>query len=375
MTAVSSILSKDIQNKLKKADEIWIAVGLLNNRGLQLILDAVPKNCKLNFIVGINLPTDPKALSKLLSLKGKRRITTKILTEDFFHPKVYVVKSVKQLTAFVGSANCTIGGFEENIEMSLVTKDKKVCNKLIHWFDKVLVPRSQLLTADFIKDYKPKYDNRIKRRKKEKEEIDELIENEQIKSQANFKARAKLLSALKAIRRSKDYPQNKLYRQRVIRDLRKCLDYPNFKNIDLDTFFSIKELGTIDRRIVKSQILANRRKFTKLMQRVCDEEIPIEVRIDEALQGKLSIKNIGKGFISKVLVAHNAKKYYLHNDLFASRLRPFGLELPRGLSFGEKYKLTRDILKDVMKETNIDDYATLDHCIWRIKEYNNTNFK
>jgi len=368
MTSISLKLSHDLKTELKKADEIWVAVGLLNISGLQFILETITKTCKLNFVVGIDLPTDPKALSKLLSLKGKRTITAKILTDEFFHPKVYIIKSSRQLTAFVGSANCTMGGLEDNIEMSIGTKDDVVCKKLVEWFEKNLLPNSQPLTADFIKDYKPKYDNRIKRRKKEKEEIGELKEKEQIKLQANLKARAKFIFELKRIRKSKDYSQNKIYRQRVVRDLRKCLDYPNFRNIDLDTFFSIKELGTIDRRMVKSQILANRKKFTDLMKFICNEGIPIEERIDEGLQGKLSIKNIGKGFISKVLVAHNPKKYFLHNDLFTSRLRPFGLVLPRGLSLGEKYELTRDILKEIMKETNIEDFATLDQCIWMINE-------
>ena len=88
----------------------------------------------------------------------------------------------------------------------------------------------------------------------------------------------------------------------------------------------------------------------------------------EALDGKFSIENVGKGFISKVLVAHNPKKYYLHNDAFVDRLqRPFGLEYPKGLSFGEKYELTISILKEIMKETGFEDFATLDRYIWNIE--------
>jgi len=368
MTLISSCLSNDLKTELKKANEIWIAAGLLNNKGLEFILHAIPETCTLNFIVGIDLPTDPKALSKLLSLKGKRAITAKILTERFFHPKVYIIKSVRRLTAFVGSANCTMGGLEDNIEMSIGIKDNVVCKNLVDWFEKNLLPKSQPLTTDFIKDYKPKYDNRIKRRKKEKEEICALKEKEQNKLHANIKARSKFIAELKKIRKSNDYLQNKQYRQIVVRDLRKCLDYPNFKKLDLKTFFSIKELGTIVPIRVKAKILASRKKFTELMKFVCNEQIELKTRIDEGLKGKQSIENIGEGFISKVLVTHNPKKYYLHNKVFTERLRPFGLVLPRGLSFGEKYEITRDVLKEIMKETNIDDFATLDHCLWMIKD-------
>jgi hypothetical protein len=42
--------------------------------------------------------------------------------------------------------------------------------------------------------------------------------------------------------------------------------------------------------------------------------------------------------------------------------------LPRGLSFGGKYELTRDTLKEIMNVTNIDNFATLDLCIWSIND-------
>src|ERR1017187_6690948 len=368
MTSISLRLSHDLKAELKKAEEIWVAVGLLNMGGLQFILETISKTCKLNFVVGIDLPTDPRALSKLLSLKGKRTITTKILTEEFFHPKVYIIKSGRQLMAFVGSANCTKGGLEDNIEMSIATKDKIVCKELIEWFTENLLTNSQPLTADFIKDYTPKYNNRIKRKKKEEKEIGELKENDQIKLQANLKAKAKFISALVKIRKTKDYVQYKISRQTIVKKLRRCLDYPNFKKIDLKTFFSIKELGTIVPIRVKGNILANTKKFTELMRFICNEDIPVKTRIDEALIGELSIENIGVGFITKVLVTHNPKKYYLHNEVFTDRLKPFGLVLPRGLSFGEKYELTRDILKEIMEIAKIEDFATLDECLWSIKD-------
>ncbi len=368
MTIISHKLSTDLKSELKNAEEIWVAVGLLNHAGLDFILKALPTTCKLNFIVGIDLPTDPKALSKLLSLKGKRLIKANVLTKEFFHPKVYIIKSGRQLTAFVGSANCTNGGLSKNIEISIETKENIICNELLDWFEKTLIPASQPLTFDFISEYKPNYENRLKRRKKEQEEIDDLKEKEQTKLQANIKLKAKFIAELKRNRKAIDYIQNRQERQRIIRELRKSLDYPNFKKLDLKTFFSIKELGTIVPIRVKGKILANPKKFTELMKYICDDSIPIKTRIDEALTGRLSIENVGRGFISKVLVAHNPKKYYLHNDAFVDKLqRPFGLQLPRGLSFGVKYELTRDILQEIIKITNFDDFATLDRYIWNIE--------
>jgi hypothetical protein len=368
MTTISHKLSSDLKSQLKNADELWVAVALLNLKGLDLILQALPKPCKLNFVIGIDLPTDPKALSKLLSLKGKRTITAKILTEDFFHPKVYIIKSGKQLTAFVGSANCTNGGLADNIEMSIGTTDNNICRQLIEWFDKTLIPVSLPLNYEFIRDYKPKYENRLKRRKKDQDEIETFKEKEQLKVQANLKLRNKIIKQLKLLRNSKEYSSNKIGRQHIVRKLRQCLDYPNFKNLDLKTFFSTKELGTIVAIKVKRSIQENPKKFEELMKFICDDSIPIKTRIDEALEGKLSIENIGKGFISKVLVAHNPKKYYLHNDAFVERLqRPFGLEFSKGLSFGEKYDLTIEILKKILTESGFEDFATLDRYLWHIE--------
>ncbi|MEI8202907.1 MAG: phospholipase D family protein, partial [Bacteroidota bacterium] len=150
MTTISHKLSVNLKSELKNAEEIWVAVGLLNLTGLDFLLQALPDTCKLNFIVGIDLPTDPKALIKLLSLKGKRTTNVKILTESFFHPKVYIIKSHKLFTAFIGSANCTNGGLNANIEMSIGTKETNICKELIGWFENTLLPISQPLTSDFI---------------------------------------------------------------------------------------------------------------------------------------------------------------------------------------------------------------------------------
>ncbi len=166
MTSITTPLSKQLKNELKNANEIWVAVGLINKSGLEFILDSAPKTCKMNFVVGIDLPTDPSALYTLLKLRVKRKISVaNVLLEDFFHPKVYVIKSGKKLSAFVGSSNCTNGGLNKNIEMSLNTKNIGACTQLLKWFNEILVKKSEPLTIEFIDDYQPKYDKRIKRRK------------------------------------------------------------------------------------------------------------------------------------------------------------------------------------------------------------------
>jgi HKD family nuclease len=364
MTKITTRLSDNLKTAFETADEIWIAVALLNLQGFDFISKTIKSNCKINFIGGIDLPTDPAALENVLSLKTKYKHTVSayILTKEIFHPKVYIISSKNRLKSFVGSANCTNGGLDNNIEMTVEIDDQETSKQLLEWFLKIQ-NKSQILTTDFIADYVPKYKNRLKLRKEEQAEIKDLKEREQKKLEANLKAKNLLISKLKRIRSSKDYSTFKQIRKGKIEELKKTLDYPNFINLDLSEFWKIKDLGTIVPIKVKAKIDNDRQKFAKLMKYICDESIPINERIDQALNGKLSIENVSKGFISKVLVIHNPNEYYIHNKEFEENLKPFGLSFPRGLTFGNKYTLTRDTLKSILVETEIDDFAVLDRCL------------
>jgi len=362
MTKITNKLSDNLISAFKTADEIWIAVALLNLQGFDFIIKTIRKDCKINFIGGVDLPTDPSALTKMLSLKAKQTVFAHIFTKEFYHPKVFITRTDNYFLSFIGSANCTNGGLNDNIEMTIEIDDQEISKQLLLWFFKIQ-ENSQILTTDFITDYTPKYKSRLKRNKEDQEEIKKFKKKEQTKLEANLKSKDLLIFKLKTIRKSKNYPIFKQERNDTIKELKKSLDYPNFINLDLPSFWRIKELGTIVPVRVKSKIENDRVKFSKLMKYICDDSIPINIRIDEALNGKLSISNVSEGFLSKVLVIHNPHEYYIHNKEFSANLKPFGLSFPRGLSFGEKYKLTRDTLKIILNETNIDDFAVLDRCL------------
>ncbi len=365
MTNITTKLSVNLKNAFKTADEIWVAVALLNLQGFEFIAGTIKKDCKINFIGGIDLPTDPLALTKLLSLKAKQTVSAYMFTKETYHPKVFITKTGNELKSFIGSANATNGGLNNNIEMTIEIDNQEISKQLLDWFSKTQ-DNSQILTTDFIADYTPRYKNRIKRRKEDREEIDEFKKTEQKKLEANLKAKDLLISKLKAIRNSRVYQTYKQDRADIIKELKKSLDYPNFINLDLATFWRTKELGTIVPIRVKGKINNDRAKFTKLMKYICDDSIPLNTRIDEGLNGKLSIDNVSEGFISKVLVIHNPNEYYIHNKEFTDNLKPFGLSFPRGLSTGDKYQLTRDTLRNILEETNIDDFAVLDQCLIQI---------
>lgn len=64
-TKISKNLSQDLTNEFSQADEVWIAVALMTMQGLNFILNNIPNNCKQHYLIGLDLPTDPKALKKI----------------------------------------------------------------------------------------------------------------------------------------------------------------------------------------------------------------------------------------------------------------------------------------------------------------------
>ncbi|MCB0520353.1 MAG: phospholipase D family protein [Lewinellaceae bacterium] len=170
MKTITSKLSDNLKNILKTSDEIWVAVALLNLQGFDFIFQTINENCKINLIVGIDLPTDPSALTNILSFKTKHTISAYVFTMQVFHPKVYIVRTGNHFKSFVGSANCTRGGLETNVEMTIEVDNQETSEQLLAWYFEIQ-KKAQILDADFIDSYKPIYENRLERGKKDKCEI------------------------------------------------------------------------------------------------------------------------------------------------------------------------------------------------------------
>lgn len=130
-------LHADLIPALTEASEVYIAVALLKNYGLNLIERHVPSSCKRKYLLGIDLPTPPGILRLLLDYQDREdNIRTRICLSRIFHPKVYIIRyKGGELLAFIGSANATQGGLMTNIEMSVRIIDQDHCSQLLNWFD------------------------------------------------------------------------------------------------------------------------------------------------------------------------------------------------------------------------------------------------
>lgn len=365
MTKVITKLSTKIKSEFKKADEIWVAVALLNNSGLNLILESLKKGCKNNFLIGIDLPTDPKAIKKLYELQLTSDFNVRIHTDtQYFHPKLYLSKNKTGFTAFIGSANCTNGGLNSNIELSVMTTENNTCRDLKEWFDKTY-DLAKPLTLQFLSKYQEEYDERLRRKKadekiasKEKKQLEKEVA-------ANFVERKEFIKVLKSYKKSEQYNSIVADRKASISELRESIDYPNFEKIDVDWFFQIWALGHLI-ALPKPTIKREIKKFRKLLSMLCDESIDIALRYNSALEGKNKIRGVNEGLISKILIIHNPTEYYVKNNKTTLALKKFGIELPRGLSKGEKYKITIKVLKEISEETGIENLSVLDYYLYVI---------
>ncbi|XLS30294.1 phospholipase D family protein [Flavobacteriaceae bacterium M23B6Z8] len=143
-------LKSEFERIVHRADEILVASAMLTLDGVGYF-DNRKKDCIFNVLVGIDLPTQPKALQKLLDDSIHAKVHN--IKGQFFHPKVYLFRNDEHWTGFVGSGNCTKGGIESNLEMTLKTADENVTADLVKWFNLYYQKHGTNLTQEFIDDY------------------------------------------------------------------------------------------------------------------------------------------------------------------------------------------------------------------------------
>jgi HKD family nuclease len=359
MSSIITSLGNDLKVKLKTADEVWIVVALMTSSGLDFLITELNNNCFQHYLIGINLPTEPKALKKLYRLEVKDKICTRIYAEkEFFHPKVYVIRNGTNYVAYIGSANCTNSGLYKNIELSYKIDNQADCKNLVKWFEK-LNKDAFALKANFLTEYERIFEKRKNRKREDEAESQKLKKRLKEVHLVTMASRAELIEVLKWHRSQPSYKTHKAERKEDVKSLRESLDYPAFKNIDIDKFFNLWQLGhliAIPIPTLKREI----NKFIKMLKYLCDDSIDIATRIDEVLSGDLKIRGVAEATVSKILTIHNPKEYAVRNDKIDDVLIEYGIEIPKRISKGEKYKAVNVFLKQLKDESNMDNLAILD---------------
>jgi HKD family nuclease len=363
MKSITQNLGNELKSHLKKADEIWVAVALMTKSGLTFIQENIQKDAKQNYILGVDLPTDPAVLESLYKEQLLKSVSVKMFyKQEFYHPKVYIIKCGNVTTAFVGSANCTGNGLLSNIEMSFIINDCSSCDELLKWF-KGIDLKSAELTPKFITDYKETYKVRMQRKKQDEELAEDLKQKIKEEYEVTMLNRTELIDNLIKFRKSTEYRIAKLSRQQSIVAIKKTIDYPQFKDIDVDGFFRIWDLGHII-GIPKPTINREIDRFRKLLTVLTDDSIDIATRIDRAMKGDLNIRGVKGALISKILTVHNPKRYFVQNKKIDSVLEKYSIQIPKKMSDGERYKAKNKFLLEIIKESDIEDLAILDHYLY-----------
>lgn len=146
-------LQPELKTALAKAKNVYIATALLKEYGYRFLCRAVPDNCKMHFIVGIDLPSDLSVFKQIYAASPERVECLIYTGRETYHPKVYIIEQMDGFwVAFIGSANTTAGGLMNNIEYSFKIQGQEECLGIFEWF-KTLRPRTSKITEAFLGKY------------------------------------------------------------------------------------------------------------------------------------------------------------------------------------------------------------------------------
>lgn len=157
---------------LRSCDELWVAVALASDAGFQLVQEHIDPDAKQHWVVGVDLATSPSVLRRFMEEDGSRIAGRYNYKQGrTFHPKVYVIRTGEKYVGYVGSGNCTHGGFDSNVEIALRTEDHTACASLVEqiesWFSE-----GTKISEQFLADYTAEFAKREKRKKEDEKGVD-----------------------------------------------------------------------------------------------------------------------------------------------------------------------------------------------------------
>lgn len=344
----------ELRHYLEAAEECWIAVALLSRTGFDYLQQHLPTSCEQHYLIGTWLPSDASVLKDLL----ERGEDARIFTNSGFHPKLYLFRQGKKYTAFVGSSNATGNGLFNNVELNVRLGDQASCKELLQWF-KTTGEGGKRITESFLKEYKP-----IQRRRRiEAEQTDD----EQKMLQNILDDNDALVQAVRKLRRkTRFYNELLSTRQSDLEQLRASLDFPRFRNLDLDSFLPNRALGSVI-GFNQPKIRQNLADFTRLLRFLYrSRSLRIEATVDAALGPDYKVEGVSTAMVTKLLTIINPERFCTWNKRSDNILRQLGYEAVRGASIGQKYERLCRVLNAVANECDVQDLAILDQCLLEV---------
>jgi HKD family nuclease len=132
---VKKLLARFINDKvLQNAEHCYIATASISEDGFDLLMSRLSRKCHIDIVTGLDLPTDPIVLWKILQ-QFSDRVTLRVYLRNFFHAETYIFDMpYRKRLAFIGSANFTLNGLKDNEELSYQIDTEKAVEEVKSWF-------------------------------------------------------------------------------------------------------------------------------------------------------------------------------------------------------------------------------------------------
>ncbi len=173
---IKKLLAPFVNNKiLKESEHCYIASAAISEPAFDLLMSSIPRHCNVDIVTGLDLPTHPNVLWKILK-QYPGRVKLRIFTRNFFHSNLYIFDlPFRKRVAFVGSGHLTLGGLKDHEELSYKidvernVEDLKACFR--SYFD-----FGQDLSEKIIKEYEILYPSIVARNNATKEDMKQLTD-------------------------------------------------------------------------------------------------------------------------------------------------------------------------------------------------------
>ncbi len=184
----------EILTAFEFAEEIIICTAFLKYSGLKSFLEVInKKSFKVTFYVGTNFyQTEPNALKQLFT--DNHIIYLNRESFPTFHPKIFFFRTQNNVKLYIGSANLTSGGLENNIETSIecdTTIDSLLHKDLMEQFTYFNTKSKKIEILETILDYEKRYKIYRERHKiadiEFKKEEEKIIERERLREEERYR--------------------------------------------------------------------------------------------------------------------------------------------------------------------------------------------
>jgi hypothetical protein len=141
---------------LQQAEHCYIVSSSITDAGFDFIRSRIPPKCKIDIVTGLDEPTSPGVLNRILN-NYQGRINLHVYTRNVLHANVYIFDlPFRKSVAFLGSGNLSLNGLKDQEEIFWKVSDAKEIESLLSWFTGYF-EFGEPLSENLIKQYEAVY--------------------------------------------------------------------------------------------------------------------------------------------------------------------------------------------------------------------------